>query len=98
MRNICRTRKISNQLIADVLRITQNAVQSKIYRPTHHFSLAQILIMRESLFPDVSLIWLITGKYDESEPPEYVARAEFYEIELLIRKLNTEANRVEKHV
>lgn len=97
VRNLVRSRKITQRMIASALCVTESSVQSKIYRDDHNFSLAQILIMHEALFPDVSLLWIITGKYNEDEKPEYVSRAEFYEIDLMVQRIKTETNRVEKH-
>lgn len=96
VRGLIRERDISNTVAAAALQMTESALSGKFYRRSHNaFSLAQIVIMQRVLFPDVCLVWLLTGVTESDEVPEYVKLQEFYEVELLVNKLKRESASVE---
>jgi len=70
---LLRERGISNTVAAASLQMTESALNGKLYRrPTNAFSVAQVVIIRSILFPDVCLTWLLTGVVSSDEIPEYV--------------------------
>lgn len=93
---LIRERGITNAVASAALQMTDSATQGKLYRKQNAFSIAQILILHKTIFPDVDLVWLLTGVYDGDDQPDYVQLTEFFELQTLVDKLKREALNAEK--